>query len=281
MDTSIANAGTTAGSDTATPEVNPLPVQHAAVKIPPFSPNNLTAWLAILEGQFALCHINSPTTQFYHALCSLPPEIISRISPKTLEQKQFFELKGELKLMLEPTQAELFENLITRTKLTGKPSLYLHEIQQMAAKVNVHEDLVRHKFIQALPAHVIPIIASQKDLNLSQLATLADELISFPHFQAPTPSYAVASNQPHPLPQQVLQVPSRMTHRLSRCDNIPFNVKPFRNSQRPKICRGHIYFANASRNCKPWCQWPNKPQNLTILPNSRPASPVPSPQTLN
>lgn len=38
--------------------------------------------------------------------------------------------------------------------MTGRPSLFLEEVQRIAAKVGVSEDLVKHKFIQALPTSI-------------------------------------------------------------------------------------------------------------------------------
>ena len=56
---------------------------------------------------------------------------------------------------------------------------------------------------------------------------------------------------------------------------LPINVRPFYRDQRTQICRGHLYFGETSRSCKPWCKWPNK-KNLNIHPSSRLSSPTPS-----
>ena len=43
---------------------------------------------------------------------------------------------------------------MNETSLTGRPSMFLHELMSLANKVGVGEDLVRHRFIQALPAAI-------------------------------------------------------------------------------------------------------------------------------
>ena len=48
--------------------------------------------------------------------------------------------------------------------MTGRPSSYLCELQQIASKVGAGEELVCHKFLQALPANIRPVLASQKTL---------------------------------------------------------------------------------------------------------------------
>ena len=47
----------------------------------------------------------------------------------------------------------------------------------VAKRIRISDDIVRHKFLQALPSTISPVIASQKDLNHTQLGRLADELM--------------------------------------------------------------------------------------------------------
>jgi hypothetical protein len=60
--------------------------------------------------------------------------------------------------------------------MSGRPSYYLQELNSIAARVGVSEDLVRHQFEQALPPAISPVLAAQRELTLQQLGTLADEL---------------------------------------------------------------------------------------------------------
>ena len=63
--------------------------------------------------------------------------------------------------------------------MTGKPSTYLHELMATASKIGMREELVRHKFIQALPTEITPVIAAVKNASVYELGTLADEIVSF------------------------------------------------------------------------------------------------------
>ena len=121
--------------------------------------------------------ITSEETKFYHALAALPPEIITRIPEEQISARAYSSLKEAVISAHERTKPELFEKLISTTKLTGRPSVFLQEILQTASKVGVQEELVRYKFVQSIPPSIVPIIAAQKELSLSQLGKLADELL--------------------------------------------------------------------------------------------------------
>lgn len=61
--------------------------------------------------------------------------------------------------------------------LTENPSVFLHGLALLAAKIGAHDDLIKHKFISALPSNIAPVVASQRQLPIQQLERLADELL--------------------------------------------------------------------------------------------------------
>ena len=103
-------------------------VEFIAIKPPPFLETAATAWFAILEAQFHLRKITSEETKFYHALAALPPEIITRIPGEQISTRTYSSLKDAVISAHERTKPELFEKLISTTKLTGRPSVFLQEI---------------------------------------------------------------------------------------------------------------------------------------------------------
>ena len=145
----------------------------------------------------------------------------------------------------------------------GKPSSCLSVLQRTSAKVGVGEEFVRHKFISSLPANITPVLAASSTMSLAQLGTLADNLVAF------SKCNPVSHVQKHEFPSSS-NAPNR--HRPSF--NSGAGVRPFHESQRPRICRSHIYYAKDARTCRSWCQWPDK-QSCKIQPNSRPNSPAP------
>lgn len=236
----------------------------AIIHMPSFMETAATGWFAIIEAQFKLRSITTSSTKFYHVLSSLPPELVARLPAPILTEAKYEELKEAVINIHEKTKPELFARLINDTKMSGRPSYYLQELNATATKVGVGEDLVRHRFINALPSTISPVIAAQKDLTLQQLGNLADELM--PILQNNAFHIADVSN---PSPSNKRRVSASST------SGQPMGLKPFNQDQRPKVCRGHIFFGRKSRTCKPWCQWPNK-SNCQIQPNSRSSSPAPN-----
>ena len=150
---------------------------------------------------------------------------------------------------------------MSTTTITGRPSTYLQEMLSIAKRIGIGEEIVIHKFLQALPATISPVIASQKELSPTQLGKLADELM--------------------PLLNNINTTAFTAQHRTQKTEKskeniiLPTGIKPFFPEQKAKICRAHLFFAEQARTCKSWCRWPKK-QNTKILPSSRPPTPTPT-----
>ena len=140
--------------------------------------------------------------------------------------------------------------------------IFLQELMATASKLGVSEDLVRHKFIHALPTSIFPVIATQKYLSLPQLGSLADELMPFINEET----------------SHMLSTPSTLSRHNKHSNNKATNVvRPFHDNQRLRVCRWHIYNGERSRTCKSWCKWPDK-SNCKVQPTSSRYS-LPIPQT--
>lgn len=238
-----------------------------SIKAPPFMENHMEGWFTIMEAQFHLQKISVESTKYFHVIAALPPNIVCKISTATLDSQLYSKLKEEVIQLLERSKAELFEELIGSTAMAGRPSVYLSELLSRARKVGVTEDLVRHKFTQALPTALGPVLAAQKSTPLEQLGKLADELMSL----ISSPCMAVPAAQSVPVYRRDHNAENRPGTARQQ-----WGLQPFHADQRPKVCRGHIFFGAAARSCKPWCQWPRKSSNLVIQPSSRASSPSPA-----
>ena len=247
----------------------PATCSAVAIKVPEFMETAVSGWFAIIEAQFHLRNVTDPTTKYFHVISHLPPDVVAKLSPAILTSQKYDELKDSVVSSYEKTKPELFSKLISETKMTGRPSAYLSELLAIANKVGVGDDLVRHRFTQSLPSSIAPVIAAQQDLSLQQIGKLADELMPL----CKNDSYSV---------NEIKQNENKNSQHQPRQDfkNYPPTFQPFSRGQKPKICRGHIYFADASKTCKPWCKYPNK-SSCRIQPTSRSASPSPGDQSEN
>jgi len=244
-------------ASTGEPEIESI--AHVGIKPAEFSEPNANGWFTIMEAQFRLAKVSQSSTKFYHCLAALPPSVVNRLSEETVTGEEYAELKKVVLGLVETSRPEMFESLLSSEVLTGRPSACMSAMQRTASKVGVGEEFVRHKFLNSLPPNITPVLAAQQSLSLSQLGTLADELVAFAKTNSSSVCQASLSSQP----RQREQRPQNMS------------VMPYRSGQRPQICRAHIYFADEARTCRPWCKWPNKRQ-CKIQAYSRNSSPAPS-----
>lgn len=254
---------------------NPFLSAHVAIKPPPFMPKSVSGWLAILEAQFRLARVTAEDTQFFHAVASLPADVVSQLNPEVLASHSFQQLKMSLEGAFSRTKAELFEELLSKTTLVGRPSAFMVELRQTAVKAGAGEDLVRHRFLQALPPTISTALAAQRDLTLEQLGSLADELVPLARSQncfavADARQVPFANSRTHPMTAGHGPVGSASAR----------GVQPFHAGQRPQVCRAHLYYGPAARTCRTWCRWPAKPRGLQVLPPSRGSSRASSPVSL-
>lgn len=145
------------------------PVQSIAMKTPAFIDSNVLAWFSIMEAQFSIMNIKQPRQKFYHILASLPTDIVGKLQNSILESKDFDKLKDAVINQYEKSKPEMLDKLMSSSIMTGRPSIYLNELMSLAGRIGVGEDIVRHKFIQALPHSIKPVVAAQIDLDLERL----------------------------------------------------------------------------------------------------------------
>ena len=245
-------------------------VEHVTVKVPEFMESAVTGWFKIIESQFVLKGITKSDTKFLHLLTNLPAQVVAKLPETTLVGSNYEALKTAVLGAYEQTKPELLDKLMKSTTLTGRPSIFLSEMQTVASKAGVTDTIVRHRFIQSLPDSVRPVIAAQQDVPLAQLGKMADNLL--PYFNSSPNVMNVTT------PRN--RSPSPAAKRTPDQNGIPPGLRPFSADQRPKVCRAHLYFADQARTCKPWCKWPTK-TGCNIRPSSRPGSRSSSPSYQN
>ena len=237
-----------------------------SIKAPEFLPSNPSIWFTIMEAQFNIASISTPSTKFYHAVANLPVDTVSNIEDSIINSADYDKLKAAVVAYHESTKGELFDTFLQTTPMTGKPSHYLLEMRKIAKKVGANDDLVRHRFTQALPSNLAPIIATQKSLTLDGLGTLADELV--PLLREYNTSEVRSRSSNHNNGKFSSSSGSNYANRYSKHS---LTLTPFSDGQRPKVCRCHIFFGNNAKSCRSWCQWPDKAKCRVV--QSRNATP--------
>lgn len=259
-------------------EINQAPpvlIEHVSVKAPEFMETAVTAWFSIIEAQFAMKNIVSSATKFYNVLSQLPSSVVAKLPKAAITGGNYDTLKSAVIYSYEKSKPEILEKLMQKTNILGKPSLYLQEMVNLAERIELGEDIIKHKFIKALPSHISPVLAASSDLDLNGLGKLADTLMMYiPNDKS---IMNVDKSTSSTFNNTTKQPTGANFNANDRKSDIPYGLRPFSNNQRPKVCRAHLYYGGKAKYCKPWCCWPNK-NNVKIEPSSRPSSPSPSSQ---
>ena len=150
-----------------------------SVKIPPFMEGSVANWFLIIEAQFKIARIVSNETKFYYVIANLPTTVLDKLDQTILQSNKYDELKAEILSRFEQSKPELFRKILANKTLTGKPSNFLAELQSIAKKVGVGDDLVKHQFLEAVPSSISSVLVCQEDLTLAQMAKLADSMQAY------------------------------------------------------------------------------------------------------
>ena len=256
------------------------------MRVPEFSPTSTASWFLILESQFSLRNVDSSEARFAHTFPYLPVDVIDRVPPEIVESKNYAALKKSVVEFYESTKPELFAQLVQKQNNQGKrPSILLQDFVRIASKIGVPEDLVRVQFLRTLDPQISTVLHAQKDLPVSQLGKLADEISQLvygnryqninsvnnnnlrdPPIQTPRSSSPISMSVSH-LNQDRSRARSPANSNFDISMPLPAGFQPFSAGQRPRICRFHIYFANTARRCTEWCAWPDKRSAQFVYPS--------------
>ena len=208
-------------------------VKLVSIKTPVFSETAIRGWFPIMEAQFTLKGITATQTKFYSVLAALPAEVVAKLPASIINAKDYDMLRDSILSTYEKTKPELLDKLMKTTTISGRPSLYLQELATLADRIGASEDIVRHKFLQALPKSISPVIASRKDLSIQQIGKLADELLPFLNN-----TQIMAVKPPASTNAQTDQTDGRLNQ--TNNNSTKYGLRPYKPDQKQKICRAHL-----------------------------------------
>ena len=234
------------------------------MKPPPFYRQNPAVWFRQIESQFVLAQVTNEVTKFHHIMAHLPEDVALNLDPSVGEYAALKELVLQL---YQRTRSELMEEALGNVTLDGqKPSLCVVRIKRKLVECHLDpdDDLIKHKLLQAMPFHTRAALAGHQKLDLTTFASIADSVLLLDDQRTATAAHVSHDSQ------------RQSSYQSTRSNSL----HPFHPSQRPQICRAHVYYGNRARTCKPWCKWPlAKPSKQE--PSSRPPSRSGSPALSN
>ena len=201
------------------------------IETPRFDGQYVRGWFLVIESQFKLRGIEDDYSKFHNILGALPAEAAGNIPASIMKKKSYYHLKNYLINATIKDGRKALEDFVGTRRFQSNATQYMEELQNLAAKYDaVDTETIRKAFLSAMPESIVPRLAMLR-MDLQSLAFKADQLLA------------------------------RRRQDSSECSSIvdgqmPIGITPYTEDQKPKICRGHIYFAEKSKNCQDWCQWP-------------------------
>ena len=268
-----SNGDTKVMTPTLNAKIMDASTNHVAVKAPEFTMAAPTGWFTIMEAQFVLAKIVEDSTKFYHCLSHLPPKCVENVPETVLEKADYPALKEFVIQFYQKSKHDILEEFISRTPLTltEAPSQWLRKLQREAGRAGLGDDAIRHKFLSALPHDARMALVAHENLDLGNLAALADTVIKFSGAQGRSAQPSI--NEVSAGHGARAPAPPRQTEGNGK-DMLPIGLRPFKDNQRPLVCRSHLYYGAAASSCRPWCKFPRAP-GLEVA-RSRPGSPAPA-----
>jgi len=242
-----------------TTETNqPLPVQPASVKLPPFWAENARLWFAQAESQFALKNITASATKYHHVVATLPLEVASRVLhlvEETPAEQPYEELKSGLLETYTLTEYQRAEALLHLPPLgSSPPGELLSQIKALLP--NNHGKncfLVRHAFLSRIPENIRTLLLARTTDTLDELSALAETMMSA---SAPSsaPSFAVSEQQGSI--DAISQQQGNRSSRRQRTSAPPPRRRTTDDQRSPPLCWYHRTFGDQATKCRSTAESP-------------------------
>ncbi|XP_015124859.1 uncharacterized protein LOC107046696 [Diachasma alloeum] len=157
---------------------NGAPLQRVSIRCPAFNAKRPALCFAQLEGQFHLSGINDEVTRYYYASSHLDPKAAAEVQDILLNvpaETPYIRLKEALIERLTLSRDARLQQLLDR-EVFGNRKLSQFQRHLRNLEDTVPDNILRTKWLSRLPMTTQSILASQADMALDRLATLADKL---------------------------------------------------------------------------------------------------------
>lgn len=247
-------------------------VHRVAVKLPPFWSDKPKLWFSQADSQFTLSDITNEVTKFHYVVSQLDARIALEIedvieNPPPLNPYTF--LRTKLIDRLSASEEQRVRQLISEEELGDrKPSQFLRHLRSLAGSAIVQDNLLRQLWLKRLPSNVQAILATQSELQLDNIAELADKIVEV---SPSTPTFAVnAALSDKSIESNLLNTIAdlqKQVAELSAFRSCPHHSRSSSNSSRRRsksqnrsnsnqqICWYHKKFQDKAKKCISPCNY--------------------------
>ncbi len=239
------------------------PLQRVSIRCPLFNSERPALWFAQLEGQFHLAGISDEITQYHYASSHLDARAAAEVEDLLLNvptETPYTRLKGTLVERLTLSREARLQQLLDRETLGDrKPSQFLRHLRSLDN--TVPDNILRTKWLSRLPMTTQSILASQADMNIDKLASLADKIhdIALPaaqinSVQEPAATSAVESRISR-LEASINELASSFKRQVISRSRSRHRFRSRTSSPAPNndTCWYHQNFGNKAKRCRSPC----------------------------
>lgn len=240
-----------------------------SIKLPEFWKSDPEMWFAQAEAQFILGNITKDDTKFYHIVAKLDQSVICHVADLVSNPPQvdkYMAIKDRLVSRFALSPQTRLERLLGSSDLGDmRPTHLLAKMQELAAGLNVNDDLLKMLFLQRMPQHIRPVLTIS-DGTLPKLAEMADKLTEIPRVAA------VAANPlTNPAPNTVFDQMDNLKEQLEVLSTEVRRLQQFSGSRRrarstsrsrirnnsasAELCWYHRKFGQQADRCRKPCQF--------------------------
>lgn len=149
-----------------------LAAASVAVKLPEFWKNDPTMWFAQAEAQFALANVVRDHTKFYHIIAKIDQSVICHVADLVTtppETNKYEAVKERLISRFQVSAQGRLERLLNACDLGDmRPTHLLAKMTELAAGLNVTDDLLKMLFLQRMPPNIKAILTISDGLLVPQ-----------------------------------------------------------------------------------------------------------------
>lgn len=164
--------------------------------LPQFWGSKPELWFQMAEAKFNIASpkVTKEETRFYHVLTVLPPEIATEVSDiitKPHPNAPYTHLKEEIIRRTSLSETQKLKQLLSGEELgSRKPAQLLRHMRSLIGEQQyINEKVLRELFFQQMPASIQPILVSLDNLELGEVANVADKILEA------TPNAAISATR--------------------------------------------------------------------------------------
>ncbi|XP_036347607.1 uncharacterized protein LOC118756985 [Rhagoletis pomonella] len=173
----MPNMEGTASDDSRT-EFKPILSQSSVIRPIQFNPDKPSLWFAQIEAQFTILGVSKEIDKFYHAISVIDARYAAEVEDIIVQPpgaKPYLTLKAALITRFSKSKEAKLQQLLEGEAIGDRtPSQFLRHLKSLVTGVG--EDVIKAKWLSALPKDTRAMLALQSTASLDELGASADKL---------------------------------------------------------------------------------------------------------